>query len=197
MDFGDLEENEGIQEKLGNFHNSLQNLENLLETTLDSEKYESLNTRDKVNYDLFMAYALNSLYWLYLRTKGLNPNQSDIKNQLNRVKQYMAKAKEAHDRNTIRPKLNQAVAKRDSREVGKLSQQSSNLENLLETTLDSEKYESLNTTDKVNYDLFMAYALNSLYWLYLRTKGLNPNQSDIKNQLNRVKQYMAKAKEAI
>ncbi|KAK4883260.1 hypothetical protein RN001_006579 [Aquatica leii] len=47
MDFGDLQENAIIQQKLGNFHNSLQNIEKLLDITLDSEKYEQLTTKDK------------------------------------------------------------------------------------------------------------------------------------------------------
>lgn len=111
MDFGDLINDTVIQEKLQHFHNNVDKIEDLLKVTLDKESYDKLETRDKVNYDLFMAYALNTLYWLYLRSKGIVPND-DLKNQLNRIKQYMAKAKEAHDRNTIRPTLNQAVAKR-------------------------------------------------------------------------------------
>ncbi|KAB0801871.1 hypothetical protein PPYR_04057 [Photinus pyralis] len=111
MDFGDLSDDTVIQGKLQHFHTSIDKIEELLQVTLDQDSYEKLSTQDKVDYDLFMAYALNTLYWLYLRSKGVVPN-NDLKNQLNRIKQYMGKAKEAHDRSTIRPTLNQAVAKR-------------------------------------------------------------------------------------
>ncbi|KAF5288124.1 hypothetical protein FQA39_LY15511 [Lamprigera yunnana] len=112
MDFGDLKDDKVIQDKLHHFNKNINKIEKLLKVTLEPNKYKKLSTEDKVNYDLFMTYTLNTLYWLYLRTKGLNPNQTDVKNQFNRIKQYMAKAKETHDRNTIRPRLNQQIAKR-------------------------------------------------------------------------------------
>ncbi|KAG5896069.1 hypothetical protein JTB14_006858 [Gonioctena quinquepunctata] len=59
-----------------------------------------------------LTYSLNTLYWLYLRTKNEDPNKSDVKNQLNRIKEYMMKAKQAHERQTIRPKIDQEAAGR-------------------------------------------------------------------------------------
>lgn len=94
MDFGDLEDDKSIQEKLQNFHTSIEKIENLLQNALSADDYEQLSTKEKVDYDLFMAYTLNTLYWLYLRSRGEDPNTTDVKNQLNRVREYMVKAKE-------------------------------------------------------------------------------------------------------
>lgn len=96
MDFGDLKEDEDIKEKITNFHTSIDKIEKLLENALNPDYIarDKLNTKEKVDYDIFMAYTLNTLYWLYLRTKGLDPNKHDVKNELNRVKDYMIKAKQ-------------------------------------------------------------------------------------------------------
>ncbi|RZC37945.1 nuclear nucleic acid-binding protein C1D [Asbolus verrucosus] len=112
MDFGDISDDASIQEKLLNFHSSVEKIGKILELSADPNIYQKLTTKEKVDYDLFMAYTLNTLYWLYLRTKGEDPNKNDIKNQLNRIKQYMVKAKQAHERQTIRPKLDQPAARR-------------------------------------------------------------------------------------
>jgi exosome complex protein LRP1 len=112
MDFGDLSEDKPIQEKLQNFHNSIEKIGKFVELSSNLEVYKQLTTKEKVDFDLFMAYTLNTLFWLYMKTKGQDPNQSDIKNQLNRVKQYMVKAKEAHERQTIKPRIDKAVAGR-------------------------------------------------------------------------------------
>ncbi|XP_056630580.1 nuclear nucleic acid-binding protein C1D-like [Diorhabda sublineata] len=112
IDFGDLDNDKNIQEKLSNLHNSVEKIEIMLEKLRTADIYEQLSLKQKVDYDLFIAYTLNTLYWLYLRIKNEDPNKNDVKNQLNRVKEYMLKAKQANERNTIRPKLNQAVAGR-------------------------------------------------------------------------------------
>lgn len=97
MHFGDLSDDKAIQEKLLNFHNSVEKIEKFLELASNSEIYEKLSTKEKIDFDLFMAYALNTLFWLYMKTKGEDPTKSEIKNQLSRVKEYMVKAKEVRN----------------------------------------------------------------------------------------------------
>lgn len=82
------------KEKFNNFHESIKKIEDILDNLSDENVYSSLNLKEKVDHDLFMAYTLNTLYWLYLKLKNEDPNQSDIKNQINRVKEYMVKAKQ-------------------------------------------------------------------------------------------------------
>lgn len=45
------------------------------------------------------------MYWLYLRTQGEDPNQGDLKAEINRVKEYMAKSRKLYERKTIMPRL--------------------------------------------------------------------------------------------
>ncbi|KAL3278422.1 hypothetical protein HHI36_013744 [Cryptolaemus montrouzieri] len=115
MDYGDLEMDDEIKEKVKNLHDSVDKIDEVLQIAFSEnmkETYENLSLKEKVDYDLFIAYALNTLYWLYLRTKGEDPAKNEVKSQLTRVKEYMVKAKEAHERNTIRPTVNAPAAKR-------------------------------------------------------------------------------------
>ncbi|XP_066254324.1 nuclear nucleic acid-binding protein C1D [Euwallacea similis] len=111
MELKDLEKDKAIEVKLQNLHDSIQNIQKFLDTALEVDTAE-YSTKDKVDLDLFVTYALNTLYWMYLRTKGEDPNTHDVKNQLNRVKEYMIKAREAHERLTLRPKVDQAAVGR-------------------------------------------------------------------------------------
>ncbi|XP_022910094.2 nuclear nucleic acid-binding protein C1D [Onthophagus taurus] len=110
MDFEDLKDDPVIQEKLNNFHLSVNDLEELINKTLNDFNVEDLSIKDKINYDLFVAYLLNTCYWMYLRTKGLETEE--VKLELGRIKEYMLKAKQAVERKTIRPLLNKPVAER-------------------------------------------------------------------------------------
>lgn len=83
-----------IEKVIKNLDNSVSKIENLLNVALDCENYKDLTLEDKINYDLFVGYTLNTLYWIYLRTKGIDPNKDEIKNELNRIKDYMLKAKQ-------------------------------------------------------------------------------------------------------
>lgn len=130
MDFGDLKDDLNIQSKITSLHNSIQKIDNILSLLNDPKIKDQLTLKEKTDYDLFMAYTLNTLYWIYLRTKGIDPNANEVKNQLNRVKDYMIKAKQvrfcrlskqilhlltelkAYERNTIRPTIKKDVAAR-------------------------------------------------------------------------------------
>lgn len=98
MDLKDLEDDKVITEKVENLRTSVQKIHDVLDQALNADTSE-FSLKDRVDFDLFLTYALNTLYWMYLRTKGQDPNSHDVKNQLNRIKEYMIKAKQV---NTIR-----------------------------------------------------------------------------------------------
>jgi exosome complex protein LRP1 len=83
--------------------NSLNELEKFL-SRLDPVSYttihESLTPLDQARFDLTAAYTLNSLMWAYLRTRGVDPKQTQLKSELDRVKSYMDKLKAVVDRQT-------------------------------------------------------------------------------------------------
>lgn len=94
MDFGDLKDDKAIQTKLTDLQESLDKTKQIVETVLNVEDISSLSAKDRVTFDLFQCYCLNTLFWVYLRTKGIDPNTNEVKNELNRIKSYMVKAKE-------------------------------------------------------------------------------------------------------
>ncbi|CAF1092995.1 unnamed protein product [Rotaria sordida] len=81
--------------------NSLNELETFL-SRLDSASYtalhENLTSLDQARFDLTAVYTLNSLMWAYLRTRGVDPKQTQLKSELDRVKSYMDKLKSVVDR---------------------------------------------------------------------------------------------------
>ncbi|XP_044756747.1 nuclear nucleic acid-binding protein C1D [Coccinella septempunctata] len=115
MDFEALGDFQNIKERVINFHNSIDKLEKILEVALSEsmkKKYENFSPKEKTDFDLLLAMELNTLYWLHLRSTGENPLEHEVMGQLSRVKEFMNKAKEAHERNTIRPKLDVPAARR-------------------------------------------------------------------------------------
>ncbi|XP_045467438.1 nuclear nucleic acid-binding protein C1D [Harmonia axyridis] len=115
MDFEALGEFGNIKQKVANLHNAIDKLEKMVETALSEnmrKEYAKITTKEKTDFDLLMAMTLNMLYWLHLNAIGENPAEHDVKEQLARVKEFMNKVKEAHERQTIRPKLDLPAAKR-------------------------------------------------------------------------------------
>ena len=53
---------------------------------------------DKAKLDCLSAFAVNSLVWVWMRTKGVNPKETEVKAELDRVKKTMAKLKEIQDK---------------------------------------------------------------------------------------------------
>jgi len=49
---------------------------------------------EKAKLNIVMAYAINALFYVYLRTQGCNPNDHPVKQELERIKLYIQKIKE-------------------------------------------------------------------------------------------------------
>merc|ERR1719442_243908 len=82
---------EELSETVKNFHGSLGDL--------------------KTKMDLVSAYAINSLFWMLLKTMGENPGAADVKKELDRVKEAMMRCKEIQER-AKRGRVDQGAAKR-------------------------------------------------------------------------------------
>ena len=65
----------------------------------------------RATMDLMSAYAINSLFWMLLKTMGVNPAESNVKQELGRVQEAMKRCKEIKDREK-RGRVNQGAAKR-------------------------------------------------------------------------------------
>lgn len=90
----DLLKDKELVANIQNLDNSIVNIETLLESRIGVD-YNSLSVEDKIKHDLLNAFALNSLYWMYLRLNGVDPTSHNIKRELDRIKTTMDMAKGA------------------------------------------------------------------------------------------------------
>jgi len=93
---------EGILVKLQNFDASLGNIEDLLKPFLKipiNDIVEKVNDPlQNARLSLMVSYAVNSLFWAYLVTQGVNAKNHPIRNELKRIKDNMGKVKLAEER---------------------------------------------------------------------------------------------------
>lgn len=108
---GELGKDEAFKSSVNKFHASVDNIGDALQLCCGNDVYETLSPEDKVEYDLFIAYSLNSLFWSFLRTQGTDPMKHGIKAELDRVRSYMARAKQVHDKKTM-PRVDKEAAER-------------------------------------------------------------------------------------
>jgi exosome complex protein LRP1 len=112
MDFGELSADTDFTSRVKNFHDSVNRIGDLLQTACEKDVYEKLNIDDRIKYDLLLSYSLNSLFWLYLRTQGVDPSKHAVKSEIDRIREYFAKTKQVQDRRTIMPRIDVAAAQR-------------------------------------------------------------------------------------
>lgn len=106
---------EEVTESLETFHEALGKVDDtfksLLETSVDDLK-EKMNPLQSAKLDLVVAYAINSMFWMYLTTQGVNPRQHPVKSELDRIKKYMGKVKEATEKKEASLRIDKGAAKR-------------------------------------------------------------------------------------
>ncbi|XP_074503230.1 nuclear nucleic acid-binding protein C1D [Sebastes fasciatus] len=90
-----------IDEQLTGFDSSASSVKTMLEKLMSmprNDLLQKLDPLDQAKLDLMSAYTLNSLFWMYLVTQGVNPREHAIKQELERIRTYMNKVKEITDR---------------------------------------------------------------------------------------------------
>uniref|UniRef100_A0A2R5LEL4 Nuclear nucleic acid-binding protein C1D n=1 Tax=Ornithodoros turicata TaxID=34597 RepID=A0A2R5LEL4_9ACAR len=103
-----------LKERAQHFHNSLKKVRQILEPLLASsleDATKELTPLDKARLDLSILYAMNSLFWTYLTTVGEDPKEHGIRKELDRIKEYMMRAKQIADKAKM-PRLDQGAAGR-------------------------------------------------------------------------------------
>lgn len=73
MDFGELKNDVSFTSKVQSAHEAIAKIEKAIKDSSEV-KLDELSTEDKVKHDLFLTYAVNSLYWMYLKINGENPS---------------------------------------------------------------------------------------------------------------------------
>ncbi|KAM4693118.1 nuclear nucleic acid-binding protein C1D isoform 1-T2 [Discoglossus pictus] len=103
-----------IHEYLAAFENSITSVDEMLNKMMSVSRAELLQTVDpleQAKLDLVSAYTLNSLFWVYLTTQGVNPKEHSVKEELERIRSYMNRVKEITDRKKA-ARLDKGAAKR-------------------------------------------------------------------------------------
>eukprot|EP00794_Sanderia_malayensis_P019918 gene19918-21869_t len=87
-------------------------LKKLTEVPLQDSK-SKLEPLQKAKLDLTATYAINSLFWIYLVTQGVNATDHPVKDELERIKKYMMKIKSTEEKiKGADAKLDKEAAKR-------------------------------------------------------------------------------------
>ncbi|XP_077171005.1 nuclear nucleic acid-binding protein C1D [Paroedura picta] len=103
-----------IQDYLSTFEKSLGSVDEMLKTMMSvsrSELLQKLDPLEQAKLDLVSAYTLNSLFWVYLATQGVNPKEHAVKQELERIRTYMNRVKEIADKKKA-AKLDKGAASR-------------------------------------------------------------------------------------
>ncbi|KAK1791450.1 hypothetical protein P4O66_013465 [Electrophorus voltai] len=89
-----------IEEYLTGFEFSLSSVQNVIQTLMSVSKgdHVKLDPLEQAKLDLMSAYTINSLFWMYLVTQGVNPKEHGIKQELERIRTYMNRVKEMADK---------------------------------------------------------------------------------------------------
>ncbi|XP_055130007.1 nuclear nucleic acid-binding protein C1D-like [Symphalangus syndactylus] len=86
-----------IHEYLSAFANSIDAVDEMLKNLVSvsrNELLQNLDPLEQAKVDLVSAYTLNSMFWVYLSTQGVNPKEHPVKQELERIRVYMNRVKE-------------------------------------------------------------------------------------------------------
>ncbi len=75
MDFGELENDQAFVEKVSNLSNSIDIISEHIKAACDFPNYEELATEDKVKFDLYLSYSINSLFWMLCKLQAIDTNE--------------------------------------------------------------------------------------------------------------------------
>ncbi|NXY34708.1 C1D protein, partial [Pomatorhinus ruficollis] len=76
-----------IHDHLAAFEKSLGSVDEMLKTMMSVSRSELLQKVAKL--DLVSVYTLNSMFWVYLATQGINPKEHPVKQELERIRTYI------------------------------------------------------------------------------------------------------------
>ena len=80
------------------------------------ETLAKLKPMERARLEVGLTFAINALFYVYLKTRGENPVDHPVKKELDTVKAYLKKLKSVQDKVDLREK--QKLRKEASEEVG-------------------------------------------------------------------------------
>lgn len=82
MDFGELKNDTEFIAKVINLQTSLNKVDEIITYACLFSKYDDLKTEEKVKYDLFLSYSVNSLYWMFCKLQAMESGSVSLGNPL-------------------------------------------------------------------------------------------------------------------
>lgn len=73
IDYGELKNDTSLVSKSESLEAALVKIEEKISAICDFPSYENLSTEEKVKYDLFLSYSINSLFWILCRLQAIDP----------------------------------------------------------------------------------------------------------------------------
>lgn len=110
MDFGELKNDTNFVSRVNASSNAIEKIKSKIDDAIQINTDE-MSTEDKVNFDMFLAYAVNSLFFMSLKVDGQDISSHEIKHELNRIKEVMQKYQQLKDKK-FRPLVDQQASKR-------------------------------------------------------------------------------------
>uniref|UniRef100_A0A2M4C2W7 Nuclear nucleic acid-binding protein C1D n=1 Tax=Anopheles marajoara TaxID=58244 RepID=A0A2M4C2W7_9DIPT len=77
----------------------------------DYDKYHQFSNEEKVLYDNYITYSVNSLFWMHRKLTGKVEDNEEIMYELEKLRSAMVRMKEIKD-NATKPRLDGKAAKR-------------------------------------------------------------------------------------
>ncbi|KAI9004410.1 hypothetical protein DFJ74DRAFT_713148 [Hyaloraphidium curvatum] len=88
-----------------------QHLESLLESDL-ADHLADLQPLESAKLTSTLAFSIATLFYVYLKTNGLNPKEHQVKGELDRIKSYFIKVATAEGSHKPTMKIDKDAAKR-------------------------------------------------------------------------------------
>uniref|UniRef100_T1I8V0 Nuclear nucleic acid-binding protein C1D n=1 Tax=Rhodnius prolixus TaxID=13249 RepID=T1I8V0_RHOPR len=108
---GELTHKSDFFKNLTSFKDAKRDIETVIDLLVEGNIYDKLTVEEKVKHDLFVSYSLSSLFWMCLRTQGINPTSHVVKAEIERIQQYVKKYNRVKERKKA-PQLQKAAANR-------------------------------------------------------------------------------------
>lgn len=78
MDFAELSNDTELRTKVTGITDALTKIDKTIDATVEFANYEDLSPEEKVKYDLYLSYSVNSLYWTFCKLQGIDVNNVSI-----------------------------------------------------------------------------------------------------------------------
>lgn len=71
IDYGELKNDTNLVTKSENLQAALEKIDERISAVCDFPNYDNLSTEEKVKYDLFLSYSINSLFWILCKLQAI------------------------------------------------------------------------------------------------------------------------------